>query len=85
MNPYAHAMTYPYSPARIAVCAWCRYYGRSTGAARALQSRAWEDVSHAFVSAARQARLATDGMCRECSGRMKTDVMLSEAAPDRAA
>ena len=57
----------------LVVCAWCRPHDRPHGVVRPHDSGQWQPVSYAFVRAATQGALASQGLCSGC-GRIISEM-----------
>jgi hypothetical protein len=64
----------------VMACAWCRHFGRPTGAVRPVDARQWMPVSHAALWAFNRAGLASHGLCPTCRPRLAREWGLDEVA-----
>ena len=67
-------------PPVVMACAWCRHFGRPTGAVRPVDARQWMPVSHAALGAFNRTGLASHGLCPTCKPLLAHEWDLDEAA-----
>ena len=81
LPPPAAPVPVPFRDPAVVVCAWCGCHGRPQAAVRPPEDRRWQAVSHAFARAAKQANLASHGVCPACQVALAEAWGLVPAAP----